>query len=205
MNIFIVCTGRTGSKTFSKACSHFSNFTSAHESRLSMISEEKLKYPNNHIECDNRLSWMLGSLFKKYGNDAFYVHLKRDKLKVAKSYNNRWHVKNGIIRAFSRGVLMNPYSKDDFDVCCDYVDVVNNNIEGFFEDKENFMTINMENIADDFDRFIEKVGAEGDLDSARKSWETVLNPTRLEGKRYRRLKYYISKKMEVFEGRLKKN
>lgn len=205
MNVFIICTGRTGSKTFAKACSYFTNYTSAHESRLGLTSQEKLKYAPNHIECDNRLSWMLGSLYKKYDENAYYVHLKRERLNVAKSYNNRWHVKNGIIRAFSRGILMNPYSKDDLDVCLDYVDVVNDNIEEFFKDKKNFMTVEMENISVDFERFIKNIGAEGDLVSAKKTWDTIYNPTQFKGKNYRRLKYSLSKKLEYLENRFKAN
>ena len=89
MNIFVLSTGRCGSMTLDKFCKHITNYTSAHESRNNL----DFKYPPNHIEIDNRLSWFLGRLDKIYGDDAFYVHLKRDDLKVAKSYQNRFYYK----------------------------------------------------------------------------------------------------------------
>ena len=57
MNIFILSTGRCGSNTFIKASQHIMNYSSAHESRHGLIGDERLKYPENHIEADNRLSW----------------------------------------------------------------------------------------------------------------------------------------------------
>ena len=33
MNVFILNTGRCGSRTFARACAHITNYTSAHESR----------------------------------------------------------------------------------------------------------------------------------------------------------------------------
>ena len=57
MNIFVLCTGRCGSMTFTKACGHIDNFSSAHESRCGRLGNERLAYPENHIEVDNRLSW----------------------------------------------------------------------------------------------------------------------------------------------------
>ena len=47
-----------------------------------MIGPERLDYPDQHIESDNRLAWYAGRLEKRYGDDAFYVHLKRDRQRV---------------------------------------------------------------------------------------------------------------------------
>lgn len=83
-------TGRCGSMTFVHACSHIDNYTSGHESRAGHHGDARLEYPDNHIEADNRLSWMLGSLDRKFGTDAFYLHLWRDPESVAQSFAKRW-------------------------------------------------------------------------------------------------------------------
>lgn len=86
MNVFILNAGRSGSKTFARACDHITNFTSAHESRSGLLGEGHFAYPDNHIESDNRLAWLLGRLDRKYGDRAFYVHLTRDVGPVAASW-----------------------------------------------------------------------------------------------------------------------
>lgn len=90
MRIFILCTGRTGSTTIIKACKHIKNYTAAHESRSSMFGKERFNYNDNHIEADNRLSWLLGHLDKLYGENAYYVHLIRNKADTVRSLNRRW-------------------------------------------------------------------------------------------------------------------
>ncbi|MEJ1383421.1 MAG: hypothetical protein RPV21_03475, partial [Candidatus Sedimenticola sp. (ex Thyasira tokunagai)] len=67
MNIFILNTGRCGSTTFIEACRHITNYSAAHESRIQLIGDRRLAYPQNHIEADNRLSWLLGRLEHTYG------------------------------------------------------------------------------------------------------------------------------------------
>ena len=63
--------------------------TVGHESRRDVV-DDRLNYPANHIEVDNRLSWFLGSLERQYGADAFYVHLVRDPNEVVESLLARW-------------------------------------------------------------------------------------------------------------------
>lgn len=169
MRVFIICTGRTGSHNIAKACSFIENYTSGHETRIAMSASEKLNYPDNHIEADNRLSWLLGSLDKRFeDNDTIYVHLKRDPALVAKSYNRRWHLRYSIVRAFSSGILMKNSRQDDIKSCNDYVEVVNDNIEFFLKSKSNKLTINIENIDNDFKAFWKLINAEGDLEAALK-------------------------------------
>ena len=87
MNVFVLSTGRAGSKTFVLACEYLSNFTAGHETRADQIGSSRFEYPINHIEADNRLTWHLGLLGRKYdGRDVFYVHLKRDPEKIAESF-----------------------------------------------------------------------------------------------------------------------
>jgi len=68
MRVFILCTGRTGSTSIIEACKHISNYTADHESLAKVFGNQRLDYPDYHIEADNRLSWHLGALNKKYGD-----------------------------------------------------------------------------------------------------------------------------------------
>jgi len=166
MNVFVLCTGRCGSQTFIKACSHFSNYSSAHESRMALLGLERLGYPDNHIEADNRLSWLLGRLDKLYGDEAIYVHLRRDTEAVAASYAKRDGT--GIMRAYrDPGIIMGlPKRADPVTVAADYCATVNTNIELFLKDKSRQMTFWLERAQRDFPVFCDLIGARGDLASA---------------------------------------
>ncbi len=164
MNVFVLCTGRCGSVTFGKACAHIANFTSSHESLYHEVPEKRLHYPENHIEIDNRLSWFLGKLDKKFGNRAFYVHLIRDQKKTAESFRLRWGAGNSIITSYFKGIL--PAPANPMQICLDYCETVNSNIELFLKDKPQKMTIHLESIQSGFREFWEKIGAKGNLKDA---------------------------------------
>lgn len=106
MRVFILSTGRCGSTTLFKALSHTTNYTCAHESR-STRAQNRLDYPDQHIEVDNRLSWFLGSLYCRYPDD-FYVWLRRDREAVVRSYMKRFNTRAGIMSAFARGIIQDP-------------------------------------------------------------------------------------------------
>jgi len=175
MNVFILNTGRCGSTTFVKACEHISNFSCAHESRTHLLGADRLNYPANHIEADNRLSWLLGRLDKVYGADAVYVHLKRNVLKTATSFIKRYN--RGIIRAYrGDGIIMRlPPVTDPLSVALDYCDTVNSNIELFLKDKPNTIEFNLERVKQDFRVFWETIGAEGNIDDSLSEFETFYN------------------------------
>lgn len=174
MNIFILNTGRAGSTTFIRACRHISNYTSAHESRTAKLGEHRLDYPNNHIEADNRLTWFLGRLDKAYGNNAIYVHLKRNNTDTARSFVNRYS--HGVIKVYRDEILMRlPEKSDPMAVSLDYCHTVNSNIELFLKDKTHKLTVNLESIREDFVTFWEFIGAEGDLDKALTEFDTFYN------------------------------
>jgi hypothetical protein len=61
--------------TLSKACLYIINFTSAHGSRSGLLDDDRLAYPENRVEADHRLSWLLGRLERAYGDSAYHVHL----------------------------------------------------------------------------------------------------------------------------------
>lgn len=175
MNVFVLCTGRCGSTTFIKACAHIANFSSAHESRCALLGPARLAYPENHIEADNRLSWLLGRLEKAYGNKATYIHLKRDVMETAESFVKRYE--RGIIKAYrGSGILMGlPEAQHPLDVALDYCETVNSNIEVFLRDKTNKMTFHLEEAKSDFSVFWNLVGAAGNLENALNEFDTKHN------------------------------
>jgi hypothetical protein len=166
MNIFVLSTGRCGSTTFIMACRHITNFTCAHESRSSKLGDDRFDYPENHIEADNRLSWLLGRLDKKYGDHPIYIHLKRNENDTARSLIKRYS--SGIMRAYRFGgiLLKLPKDSDPMTVALDYINTVNRNIELFLRDKTITMEIHLETIDQDFRKFWELINAKGDLNAA---------------------------------------
>jgi len=174
MNVFILNSGRCGSTTFIKACQHITNYSAAHESLLSKTGAQRLNYPENHIEADNRLAWLLGRLDKSYGSDAFYVHLKRDPQDTANSFIKR--IDFGILKAYEQGVLMHStHQLPAYDIAADYVETVNNNIELFLRDKTHKMLISLETVQTDFTDFWERIDARGNCDNALSEWRIKYN------------------------------
>lgn len=173
MNVFILSTGRCGSSTFIEACKHIENFTSSHESKFGVIGPKKMDYPVNHVEADNRITWVLGRLEKAYGDNAFYVHLKRDKDKVVSSLLKRYGT--GIINAYARHIVTAYHNNDPVEICQDYYETVNSNIEAFLANKTNKMDFNLENAQSDFRLFWSKIGAVGDINKALDEWIVKYN------------------------------
>ncbi|MCK5015835.1 MAG: hypothetical protein KAS32_02085, partial [Candidatus Peribacteraceae bacterium] len=127
---------------------------------------------------DNRLSWFLGRLDRHYGDSASYVHLKRDPEAVARSYAGR-SSPGGVIYAYKNGgMLINfPDYDSDMPVALDYQDTVNSNIELFLKDKTKIMEFNIEDAKNDFRKFWNFIGAEGDLDAALSEYDICYNNT----------------------------
>ena len=180
MNIFILCTGRCGSTTLVQACKFIKNYTVAHESRSEFIGKERFNYPNNHIEVDNRLSWFLGRLDKTYGDQAIYVHLKRDHYKVAQSFLKRWNFNAGIINAYRKGIILGtdkgiPEYIDPMMVCLDYCKTVDRNIQFFLKDKSKSIEFDIDNAKEDFQKFWNFINAKGDLQGAISCFDKTYN------------------------------
>jgi len=174
MNIFILNSGRCGSTTFIKACQYIDNYSAAHESRVHYTGVKRLNYPSSHIEADNRLSWILGRLDQAYGDNAFYVHLKRDIEKTTASFVKRNNF--GIMKAYREGILMlDNSSLSQQEIAADYLLSVETNINHFLQDKTSTMNISLENIEHDFQLFWEKIHASGDLTSALKTLQIRYN------------------------------
>lgn len=175
MNVFVLCTGRCGSLTFVKACKHITNYTFGHESRIHDAGSKRLNFPDNHIEVDNRLSWFLGRLDKQYSDNAFYVHLKRNDVDTANSFLNRYVKSNGIITVYDKGIHLTQRTLNPLELCLDYVNTVNSNIELFLKDKTKIMTFNIEYAKNDFVIFWNRILAEGNLNAALKEWDIKYN------------------------------
>jgi len=180
MNVFVLCTGRCGSLAFVEACKHIENYSCAHESRTSLTGADRLAYPDNHIEADNRLSWILGRLDRTYGDTAFYVHLRRNDIDTARSLMKRYS--RGIMRAYRRdGIMMGLKGEDDpMTVSLDYCDTVNSNITLFLKDKTRTASARLENIKEDFARIWEMIGAQGDLEASLGAFDTRHNATPID-------------------------
>lgn len=176
-NVFVLCTGRSGSVTFIEACRHITNYTAAHESLSHAVGAARFAYPPNHIEADNRLSWLLGRLDAVYGDDAFYVHLTRDTMSTARSFLKRYD--SGIMHAYKSSILMGAAKKsaevDPLDFCVDYCNTVNANIELFLQNKTRKMNFALERASSDFAEFWQRIGAQGDMDNAMAQWQTKHN------------------------------
>ena len=174
MNVFILNTGRCGSTTFIKACTHISNYSCGHETLIDRLGLQRTAYSENHIEADNRLSWFLGRLDEQYGNNAFYVHLTRKIDDTANSFVKRMDY--GIMKAYKEGILMDdtlPSNKEAF--AKDYIHTVNSNIKHFLKNKTNTMNFKLENSHNDFEVFFKRINAEGNLYLALEEWNTTHN------------------------------
>lgn len=162
MNVFVLCTGRSGSTTFAKACTHITNYTAAHESRPSNW-KARLDYPDDHIEVDHRLSWFLGMLDERYP-DACYVHLTRDPEKTAESWSIRKN-KGGQMTTWADVVMYRPRNMPMIEGARLMVESVTANIRLFLKDKPHIV-VPIEDPHDGFDTLWDRIDAEGDRAAA---------------------------------------
>lgn len=170
MRVFILNSGRCGSMTFIHACRHITNFTAGHESRVRLIGAARLDYPDQHIEADNRLAWVLGRLDRVHGDQARYLHLGRDRLATAASFARR--ASFGIMKAYREGILLEGEpGQSAEDIALDYLDTVEANIALFLRDKRQRMDFRLEHAQRDFRSFWDWIGAEGDLERALAEWD----------------------------------
>lgn len=178
MNVFVFSTGRCGSTTFARACGHIENYSAAHESRISCV-HDRIEYPDDHIEVDNHLSWFLGRLDERYGDDAFYVHLKRDLEETAQSRMRREarKVDPGLMWAYGQRLIWQNEGAELIEVCRHYCRTVNANIRLFLEDKSKTMTVRLESVREDFRTFWTRIGATGTLEMAMQEWSHRHNRT----------------------------
>ncbi len=178
MRVFVLTTGRTASKTFAYACKHLDGMTAGHETNVRKISD-RLDYPDNHVEVDNRLVWFLGALGRRYEDDrTFYVYLTRNTDKVVESYLLRWHMTVSIVRAFYHGILMNPKKPDTETArqsCRFFVETVDENIRYFLRNRNNWAHVSVENLEKDFFAFMTASGLTGDRKAISRALHDIKN------------------------------
>jgi hypothetical protein len=141
---------------------------------LNRIGTQRLAYPPNHIEADNRLSWILGRLDREFNDGAFYVHLARNQQQTSASFAGRQNF--GIMQAYKEGILLGgEEGQSTLDIAADYIDTVESNITMFLKDKNNKMEFCLESAKADFSTFWKRIGADGNLEEALKEWDISYN------------------------------
>lgn len=151
--------------------------TAGHETRIGLVGEERLAYPPDHIEADNRLSWLLGRLEDRFGDDAHYVHLVRDETATAQSFVARYG--RGIMHAYRTAIIHRPSPTiEPLEMALDYVRTVERNIAAFLADKPHVRVVRLEHAKPDFRAFWHWIEAQGDLDAALAEWDIKHDVTR---------------------------
>ena len=167
MRVFVLCTGRCGSVTFARACSFIRNYTVGHESRWGRFGMDRLDYPENHIEVDNRLVWYLGLIDRIYGNEAFYVHLTRSRQHVIESFAQRHHRE---LMAGWRAIIDMEMSGTPQQRAAEYVDCATAAIQSFLKDKPYWVPVPIEDAKCGFTRMCSVINASVDEVGA---WSTL--------------------------------
>ena len=105
------------------------------------------------------------------------MHLVRDPEATARSFLKR--ADRGILLAYRTQILMGAPRRNpgagDLEFCRDYVGTVTANIRAFLRDKPRTMVVRLEEVATDFPRFWDWIGAEGDAVAAQAEWEVRHN------------------------------
>lgn len=161
--VFVLCTGRCGSRTLAHACQRaIENYTTGHESRLHCPGESRLAYPDQHIEIDNRLSWFTGRLDERFGRAPLYVHLQRDAAATARSYARR-RALGFLLHAYVRGIHVGLDDMPDYEaMATDMVATITANIRLFLRDKPHVMAFSIDEAETGFVALFERLQAKGD-------------------------------------------
>lgn len=147
---------------------------------------ERFPYPDNHIESDNRLAWALGLLEHHYGDNAVYVHLKRNEMAVANSYASRFFTEESIMFGYRQSILLGNIQQHSRDsIALDLVKTINFNIEQFLANKSLVATIDIEDPAVGFLQLWSLAGFKGDQEAALRALETRHNKRPTNSLRHR--------------------
>lgn len=159
MRVFVTGTGRCGTTTFAKACSHITNFTSGHESKRRGCPQAQVnEFPDNHIEVDAHLFWHMGILLDMYP-EAYWVHLRREREACVRSLMKTSGIKDWMRLAYVG-------ANDLGQACADYYDSTNRMIGELLDPLSRSRTMHLEMLRDEWDDFWQWIGAEGDYGPA---------------------------------------
>jgi len=117
------------------------------------LGADRIAYADNHIECDNRLTWFLPRLTKRYGDSSVLVIVERARQKTAASYNRRWERIN-IMKAYSQGILMRGLHDNTYEVCEDYVENVYEQLEFFSHSWKHVVHLQLEEPSEGVDKVL---------------------------------------------------
>ena len=181
MKVIVLCSGRTGSFTFYRSCQALSNFSVAHESKSHITGSKRFELPDQHIEIDNRLVWQLGSLEHYVGDNAHYVHLKRERNEVKKSFIKRIYQPKSIFYSYCEAIKKStPENLDQEELetlADDLLDNIDHNIDHFLKNKTHQMVFQLEEYERAFPKFWQFIHAEGNYEQALSEWSKKHNPS----------------------------
>jgi hypothetical protein len=170
MNVFVLTTGRSGSKTVSYAFREATNFSVGHESSRARPADRRFDYPPRHIEVDCRAVWFLPILLERYP-DSFWVHLIRDREATIKSLWTR-----AILRAY-RSMLNSNHRPDEHVVGMaeHYYNTVNHMIELFVRQRTARNGKIVLGQPETFRAAWDRIGCQGDIHQALEVFATRHN------------------------------
>lgn len=166
MRVFVVGTGRCGTRTFAQACKRITNYTTAHESHSRRLIGN-LDYPDGHIESDHHLAWSLPLLLDRYpsGPGALYVHLLRERAACVASLSRRHDMDLwAMIGSFVACGAKTPDLRRQ--AAAHYYDAKNALIAAALRGCPNVMTVYVESLPAAWPEFWSRIGAQGDYQGA---------------------------------------
>ena len=171
MRVFVTGIGRCGTVSFKEACSHITNYSSAHET-----VNPKLVYPDNHIEVNPHMRQCIREVAKKYPNEK-WIHLIRNKTDNVRSLSV---LDDGVIMTCYWVLRGSTIGETPIDIAETYYRDENNLIRDqlkLYVPPENTMILYLDMIQNFWKSFWEFIGAEGDFQSSIQSWDTPHNTT----------------------------
>ena len=159
MRVFVTGTGRCGTTTFAKACSHITNYTSGHEThwRPSFDNSKVREYADGHIESDPHLVWHIGVLANRYP-DAWWVHLVRERESCVRSLAKTMGVRDWARLAY--------VGQNDVQAAAsDFYDFVNQTVPLALAEMQ-CITMHLERLKEEWYLFWNLIGAEGDYEAS---------------------------------------
>ena len=176
-NVFVVSPGRTGTAAMSKALQHLEDFTCGHETAEGRLAQERFPYPSHHVEVDNRLTWMLGTLVKEHSpEETLIVIIKRDQGAVARSYLQRFLVPDGIVASYSDGIIR--HGGRTLDVAQDYVAAVYDQLDLLHTSGFEVAEFEHVDMGQAVQFIFERLGDPGSVDAALEILNSPVNSSR---------------------------
>lgn len=170
MRVFVVGTGRCGTVSFKEACKFITNYTAGHET----VSFD-LEYLDNHVEVNPHFHARLTTVVTMYPT-AKWVHLTRLAEPCIESLAA---MDEGGVMLKLGAMYPSLYpAHDPPAIAARFYHDINARIAATFDlllPPSQRMLVRLENVKSDFKRFWDWIDAEGDLESALKSWDTPHN------------------------------